>query len=303
MTEAERIRALERAGTITADEAARLLAVLDDVDATDAELDAVERDAKRVEAGAAGTDDTRPSADGEARAEAHVDADDDASAHAAAPHVARWLEVHMLGGELDVRTRTDIDDVVVERGGDAVSLERHGATTVLRQFERDGSWLEQLTSGKAKTDIAVAVPPGTGVDLDVKAGEVRVGEVAFLKADMLAGELTVKRTEGIDVRMRAGELTATLRPTEGEHRVTMTAGEAKLRFAEGSDVTVDARVSMGELALGSELGSSGSGLSTSRTVTFGSGAATLKASASAGRLSIRHAKPRAADSAQEVEHA
>lgn len=302
-SEVQRIRRMAEAGTITRAEADRLIEALGAVDATATDLDAVDADAQRY---AAPTAPTPPKAtpptppDAPAAPQTPPDAPADAAAVDGASGVARWLRIRLLGGDVTIRTREPgVDgtsggaDVELVDGSDGVELARDGDHWILRSSDDESGVVERLIGGMRRREtVVVEVAPGTGVDLDVKAGEVTLDRTPFLRGEMLAGEVSVRRAEGIDLAMRAGELNAGLHLTAGRHRVRMTAGEANLRLLRGSDVRVDARVAMGELNFRGALdGRSRSGLSVHGNALIGDGAAELSVSASAGEVNLRAEAP------------
>lgn len=101
------------------------------------------------------------------------------------------------------------------------------------QKNQDGSWkVSGLTD-----DFNLKIPPGYGVNLSIKAGDVSIRDIPFVKGRVFAGDFHASNIEGIDVFVAAGDVSASLLLKEGRHHLTAAAGNLSLRFLKGSSVT------------------------------------------------------------------
>lgn len=159
---------------------------------------------------------------------------------AIAPEGTRRLRIELPAGDLDVRA----DDV------DAPALDDFKGTVHLESTE-EGARLyadpERGILGRySPAHARVRVPRAWGIDLDVKAGDVDVRDVAYVGGRVLAGDVQVRGARGVDLTCLAGDVSVAVAPTVGRHRVVVRAGDLDVRLLPGSDVTVDGRVSMGD---------------------------------------------------------
>ena len=151
----------------------------------------------------------------------------------------RWVRVTMFAGNLEVRMDERLERPTTEG---EVELTQEGQTYVVRQTS-NGDFLSNLLN--AQRNVEVTLPTGYGVDLNMKGGNVELYDVPFLKGKMMAGNLDARALGGIQLDMKAGNLDASLRLTEGEHRLDLKAGNGELRFLPGSSVTVSGEVKVG----------------------------------------------------------
>ncbi len=202
----------------------------------------------------------------------------------------RWLRVDLLAGELDVVVDETITKPVVNGKNVDLVLRESGKGMVLK-LNASGSTPRWVT-GMVRVEAEVRLPAGWGVDLDVKAGEVSLKGVPYVRGRMLAGELSIQGASAVDIDKLAGDLDVSFRPTEGAHRIASRAGEVTVRLLPGSDVRVEGKLSVGQIdAEGFEQRSHGVGSSVRGVV--GQGKAELKVSLTAGELQI--VAPRAVD--------
>ena len=151
----------------------------------------------------------------------------------------RWVRVTMFAGNLEVRMDERLERPTTEG---EVELTQEGQIYVVRQTS-NGDFLSNLLN--AQRNVEVTLPAGYGVDLNMKGGNVELYDVPFLKGKMMAGNLDARALGGIQLDMKAGNLDASLRLTEGEHRLDLKAGNGELRFLPGSSVTVSGEVKVG----------------------------------------------------------
>jgi hypothetical protein len=315
MSDRERIQALVAEGKITQEEADNLLAALADVDGVAAEMDAFEAAVAAEHASAA--PETPPSstpgggerASGTAAAPTpRESASPAASASQALPGNLRWVHVKVMAGDLDIRSDPSIGEPVISGSG-TVNVAREGEDFVVsarrrhevrKEARREGldgvldgviEGISDFVSGVVNSvgDLDIRVPAGYGVVVHSKAGDVDVRGVPFVKAHMLAGDLDLRDVGGVDLSMTAGDVDAELRLTEGEHRVKVSAGDVDIRLLEGSSVTVEGRVSMGDLDAQAPFAASRSGVRGQVSGRLGDGTARLELWVSAGDLDVRRA--------------
>lgn len=201
---------------------------------------------------------------------------------AIAPEGTRWLAVDVPAGDVELIAA----DVA------APELDPADTDAAVRLEPNDAGarvWLdgERSVWGRLKpVDVRVRVPRAWGVDLDVKAGDLDVRGVAYVRGRVLAGDVQVREAQGLDLECLAGDLSVSLRPTAGSHRLTARAGDVSVRFLPGSDATVSARVAMGE-ASARGLTRERRGLGAVVSGRLGSGAARVAIELGAGDLEVR----------------
>lgn len=285
MTEIERIRQMAADGTITREEADELIAVLEDIDRTERAVGAVGSAADRASSNAE-PEAAEPPDLSRARVEAAQPTRTEPEASLATPADARWLTIDTLAGDIDVRVDPSLDAPVAE-GPDGLRLEAVDDDFVLR-VEREG-FLDGFLKGKVDIDIDVRIPEGFGVDLRMKAGDVDLRGVPFLRGQLLAGDVSAKGLRAVDLSMSAGDLELELAATEGENRVSMKAGDLHVRLDPGSDVAVEGRVSIGDVSVPDGFQVTSKGLGKTFRGTLGRGAAKLQIHQSAGdtKVSVR----------------
>lgn len=278
MTEVERVKGMLAEGKITADEAARLISVLEEVGEVERELEAVGDAADRAVPSDRNEGELSP-----ARARS---ASEDVGGWPAAD---RWVQVSMLAGDLDVRLDETIAEPVVRSSGDGgdVAVEPAGDGFRISQFGGGGDFLERLIDGFRKGDLEVRLPPGYSLGLDIKAGDVTVRDIPYLRGSVLAGDLDASGLLGVDITMQAGDIDLELAPTSGHHKVRVSAGDMKIGLHRNSSVAVSGRVSIGEARVVGGAASQRSGLGASLSTTVGAGDASLDLQLATGSLTLK----------------
>jgi hypothetical protein len=277
-----RIVAMRDAGTITADEAERLIKVLRDV--ADVESDLAEppaADAPATSDTPSGRDEPPVTAAAATPAAATpFVAATGSQAGAAGPGAGPTLTVSLLAGDLTVESG-DVEEPTLRGDTNDLTLQRHGDGWRLDQV-RTG-WLERIPPVR----VGVVVPRRLGVALDVKAGDVRIRGVRAVTGKMLAGDLDIDGAEAIDLQKTAGDLDARLRLTSGTHRIVAKAGDVEVRLLDGSDVAVAAEARVGDVAVPRRFEATRRGVGASATGRIGAGAARLDVRLTAGRVRIQ----------------
>lgn len=204
-----------------------------------------------------------------------------------APEGTRWVTIEMLGGDLHVKTVPGLTAPIVEGGPGELHIEDVPDGYRVR-FEPDrGGFLEGLLGSLRSGDIRLSLPPDFGLVLEATAGDVNLSGVKYLCGRMRAGELNANSLEGVDFSMTAGDFNANVAPRPGRHVINVGAGDLHVNIAEGADVVVDGRVSIGDVSArvpGLERRSSGLGGTVAGVL--GSGAARLEVRVTTGDLSV-----------------
>lgn len=277
MNDIERVKALRDAGHITPEEAERLIGVLSELDepapsgpvsgavpspapasaggpsAPASSAPASAGGASTSAAGAPATASGDPAAPAVPAAEASRPAADagaagavaDPAAFELAPAGTRWCTVVLTAADLTVRA-DDVAEPVVEASEEHqldITPTAGGLRIASRRPISVEGWFGRLRS----LDVDVRLPRGWGLDLDQKAGDANVHDVPYVRGTMLAGDLEVTGARAVDLSKAAGDLQVAFRPTEGRHRISAKAGDVDVRLLEGSDATIEASLTIGEL--------------------------------------------------------
>src|SRR5690606_40694291 len=142
-------------------------------------------------------------------------------------------------------------------------------------------------------DIRLSLPPDSGLVVEATAGDVALHGVKYLCGRVRAGDLTADRLEGVDFSMTAGEFDAAVDPRAGRDLVTVGAGDVNVDIVEGADVTVNGRVSIGDVeARVPGLERRSSGLGGTLHGVLGTGAARLDLRVTTGDLEVGTARRR-----------
>lgn len=313
MSEIDRIRKMAAAGTITPEEADRLIDLLTEIDHTEADVHAVAQAASTPTApdmsrartepatgspgpagpAASGTSSVpTPGAAGATAGTAGTAAQPGSRSASGATHEPTlevpadlsWFELATLAGDVDVRLDDSLDAPEVD-GPEGVSV-RPTDRGYEMVYEEGSSFIDRLLSGKIGRDFHVRLPAGMGLDLRIKAGDIDIHGVPYLKGHILAGDVRASGLRGIDLTMSAGDLDLSLELTEGEHRIAMTAGDMDVRLTPASHVKVTGRVNIGDAATPKDFDAKRSGLGESFSGTVGDGTATLEISQSTGDVNV-----------------
>jgi hypothetical protein len=175
------------------------------------------------------------------------------------------------------------EDLLMARTADGVSIEAKRVGLV-------EGWMGRST----KRPVRIELPRGWGLAVELKAGSVTCTDVASVRGRLLAGSWDVRGASFVDINSVGGDATVVCRPTQGAQRIDLTAGEADVLLLEGSDVSLDAAVDVGDIE--ANLGSAAQkALDIERRVVgarasgqIGAGVAQLRIRVKAGGLKLRH---------------
>ena len=280
----ERIEALRDQGRLSDEEAQRLIAVLRgdvpvDGDPDDEALRDVGAEAGRVAGAVSGAFASAATSASSGQAAA-APSDDLGISWLSAEMVAADLVIDSVAGASEPRLRQPVEDVM---------LEPRGAGWRLRYRSERSSWTF-FGLDRTPKRIELELPAGMGVELAVKAGDVRLQGVTHVRGRMLAGDLHIAGAEYVDIDKKAGDLQVAMRATSGTQRLIAKAGDVDVTLEPGSDVRVSADVKVGDLrvdgaALQGERSSKGVGHRYVGRV--GAGSAELTVRLTAGSLRLR----------------
>lgn len=298
MDEAARIRALREQGRLDDEQAERLLAALGG-SATEPPPGGVAEGSEFVGEGAVGTDAaatgaaTRESGNSASAGAATTTGTSETttatpSADAWAGTGRRWARIELFAGALDVQVEPGLDAPVAESDDGSLEVSADGdGWRIAQAAGGDRTWIDRIVNGMRRSRVRVRIPAATGVELDVKAGDVKLRGVPALRGRLMAGDLTADALRAVDVALNAGDLDLRLDPEPGEHRVQMTAGDAEIRLPRDAAVTVQGRVNVGDVSAPAPFETHRSGVSERVTGTLGDGRARLSMELVTGDLDLK----------------
>ena len=174
--------------------------------------------------------------------------------------------------------------------------QQDGSTLVIRSYLAGlggfvfgrGKRVRVNIGGRGSDDrIDVRMNPRLALELDVKAGEVRVdGVEGPLRANVMAGDVRIDRFRSpFDLNVKAGQVRARGRLDSGESMVRCSAGQVRIELERGSSVRVRASARLGTVDLddGSEL----VGIGGAQERVIGGGAGILELEATMGQVEVR----------------
>lgn len=316
MTDADRIRALRDEGRIDDAQAERLLQALGDIAAeqgaapsgatatppADTPIDTPADAARAADAGtgaavaATGASvpppppapPAPPEAEGPIGARERDVADDDPRATDTSPDVDRWARIDLFACALEVRVDAALDVPVAEAVRGEVRVESHdGGWRVLQPTRPDGNWLDRLVDGVQQTRVTLRLPERTGIDLDVKAGDVELDGVPALRGRLMAGDLDARGLRAVDLAVNAGDVELELDPAPGLHWIRLSVGDLDVRLPDDADVRVEGHVSIGDAEASAPFATERSGMVAERVEgVMGEGRATLRIDVGTGDLKV-----------------
>lgn len=293
MNDADRIRALRDQGRIDDAQAERLLAALEDLSADAAPAGPMTTNAAPQAApppAAPPTPEPAPAAEA-ARDDASDTSDASSEPRAAdlLDEVERWVRVELFASALDVRVDADATEPRVDADRGDVRIGAHDDGWRIDQARSDaGTWLERLVDGVQGTRLKLFLPPRTGIDLDVKAGDVELDGVPALVGRLAAGDLDARGLRAVDLSVSAGDVDLGLDPAPGRHQVRLSVGDLTVHLAQEADVRVEGEVSIGDASADAPFATERRGMvAESLRGTLGAGLATLRLDVGTGDLDVR----------------
>jgi hypothetical protein len=314
MTDADRIRALRDEGRIDDAQAERLLQALGDIAAeqggtrqsaaepgatatppvdTPADAGRAADACTRAAAAAAGASvpppPPAPPGAPDPTATSERDARDDGPrATDTSPDVDRWARIDLFACALEVHVDAALDAPVADAVRGEVHVESHeGGWRIVQPTRPDGNWLDRLVDGVQQTRVTLRLPERTGIDLDVKAGDVELDGVPALRGRLMAGDLDARGLRAVDLAVNAGDVELELDPAPGLHRVRLSVGDLDVRLPDGADVRVEGHVSIGDASASPPFATQRSGMvAESLEGVMGEGRATLRIDVGTGDLKV-----------------
>lgn len=232
MDERERIEALRREGKINDGEAQMLLEALESADRVESEVQAsvgpqnAQYDQPRGQAASSGA----------AKGWAYQSQP--------SPAGMRWVKVNMLAGELEARVDSSLQEPQV-RG--KAEVRQVGQDFVVEPQPVQGDFLGGLLKNLKAGELDIRLPPGWGLELDGKAGDIEIEGVAFVRGRLLAGDIELREVGGLDLDVKAGNIEGSALLREGSHRLRIEMGNAQVRLLPGSSLKLKAGVGLGNL--------------------------------------------------------
>jgi hypothetical protein len=273
MSDQDRILAMLEGGKITAEEAKKLLNALHDLEGISPE------NVVTVEA------QPRP-----------VQSDESAADERAAPIPPQvtegqwpWVVVDTFVGDLVIKADAAISEPVVDNHDD-VTFVQEGENYRLNfpsDFGELQGFLDNFISRVRRANLTIRVPENYGVDLHLKAGDVTLLNVPYLKGVVMAGDVEASNLRAIDFTMRAGDFDASLLLTDGVHAVTSSAGDLSITLLPGSSVTIDGDVNIGDASYPKSFSRKKRMVGQAFHGQIGDGEARLNINLSAGDISVR----------------
>lgn len=169
----------------------------------------------------------------------------DPAAFALAPAGTKWCTVTLTAADLSVHA-ADVAEPVV-KASEENQLDVTHTADGLRIASRRPISVEGWFGRLRTLEVEVRLPRDWGLSLDQKAGDANVHDVPYVRGRMLAGDLEVAGARAVDVSKAAGDLQVAFRPTEGRHRIVAKAGDVDVRLLDGSDATIEASLTIGDL--------------------------------------------------------
>lgn len=273
MSDQDRILAMLESGKITAEEAKKLLNALHDLETISPEV--------------APEAQPRP---------AQADEPAVTTAKRAAPIPPKvtegqwsWVVIDTFVGDLVIKADASISEPVVDNHDD-VTFVQEGDNYRLNfpsDFGEPQGFLDNFISRVRRANLTIRVPENYGVDLHLKAGDVTLLNVPYLKGVVMAGDVEASNLRAIDFTMRAGDFDASLLLTEGVHAVTSSAGDLSLTLLPGSSVTIDGDVNIGDASYPKSFSRKKRMVGQAFHGQIGEGEARLNINLSAGDISVR----------------
>lgn len=249
----DRVLAMLTEGKISQEEANQLLEALDDASEVEASMQAVASEIRET-ARSVQNETAKPVVQEETTSR---DRGQEGTKEAFRRTDLSWVVIEMLAGDIDIRLDASLSEPVVSKG--KAYFDKAGSIYMLKRNkakqDSSGDYLKEIGNMVASLlnglhgDLKLLIPPGFGVEIHSKAGDVDVQGAAFLKAHLLAGDLDAKDIGGIELHMAAGDVDVSLNIQEGQHSINLTAGDVDIELLPGSSLKLEGSVSMGDFKL------------------------------------------------------
>ncbi len=203
------------------------------------------------------------------------------------PEAGRWLQAQVNRADLRVsvdpaagRPRVEADESL------GLELIDEGKGWVLRK--RDSSTRIGFFNLLSKRhEIEIVLPAGTGLDLRLGQGAVKVIDpLPGLRTQIGQGQLEFAGAEELDLQLAQGSISGRARLEGGSHRVSAGMGSVKLALQEGTDLRLQIRVGMGEVAVTGSLQYANKKPAISYEDVLGKGRGLLKISLGMGSVEV-----------------
>lgn len=169
----------------------------------------------------------------------------------------RHAIVSAMAGEIRIEGRDGLDRVKLSGEGQ-IELHYDGDTARVTSSGRldnptEVGWLDTVFRSLGRVipvDVRIEVPADLET-LQVKAlaGDVDVrGVLGRVELDLQAGDLDLRGASSFKITTKAGDVNVKTRLTDGDSSITALAGDVDVQLEPGSDATIHASVSAGELA-------------------------------------------------------
>lgn len=284
MTEEDRIYALRDQGRITDTQAQRLISALrgindtestlEDIDqALNASLDEVDQTLNNVVVGV----------------DPHVSDPIQENALATDEVVERWVHIQTSVTNLTVEQDPNLNEPILNtRQGDLALRATEDGWLIEQPGAAEKRILDRFVAGIQRSKANLKIPAGVGLHAEINFGDIDTYNVPAIKGLIHAGDLDIHGARAVNLRLNAGDVEMELDPTPGEHRIDVSVGELNLILPEQANVTLEGRVSVGDVSTRPPFEEQGSGgLSKRIEGTLGQPDAKLRASVGTGELSIR----------------
>jgi hypothetical protein len=151
----------------------------------------------------------------------------------------------------------------------------------LRRIVRKGFDLQ-------RRDLTVRMNPDLALVVSTKAGDVRVDGVhGPISAEIKAGNCTISDFRSpLNLVVKAGSLSATGRLDGGASNVRCQMGSVRINLEKGSSVRINARTTMGDVAIEGAGTLGATAESVGKVVTLGGGAGTLDLDCTMGDIKV-----------------
>ena len=132
---------------------------------------------------------------------------------------------------------------------DTEDTEDNPQADIFRPHDQDDTYPENVFMVRLLTraDSTLYIPDGYAVYLDSSAGNVRMADVARVFGTVNAGNAKISGVTSLNMVVNAGNAKVSGRFDQGEHKLVTNAGNAKVMLQAGSSLTVNARVTAGNI--------------------------------------------------------